>query len=114
MMRGGYWISVGQYTKFFLLRRLIIGLAYTWLLRRAVELVHPKRRAARLGDIKEVIQVMQNSPTAAYLRECSLHERMMLASLIKCIKREGVEEIQWGEVISFHFSVWLLPNWYSF
>jgi origin recognition complex subunit 1 len=66
-----------------------------------VELVQPKRRAARLGDVKEVIQVMQNSPTAAYLRECSLHERMMLASLIKCIKREGVEEIQWGEVIYF-------------
>jgi origin recognition complex subunit 1 len=44
---------------------------------------------------------MQNSPTAAYLRDCSLHERMMLASLVKCIKREGVEEIKWGEVSSF-------------
>jgi origin recognition complex subunit 1 len=69
------------------------------MIRRTVELVQPKRRTARLGDVKEVIQVMQNSPTAAYLRECSFHERVMLASLIKCIKREGVEEIQWGEVI---------------
>jgi origin recognition complex subunit 1 len=51
-----------------------------------------------MGDVKEVIQVMQNSPTAAHLRECSFHERMMLASLIKCMKREGVEEIKWGEV----------------
>lgn len=41
---------------------------------------------------------MQNSPTAAYLRECSFHERLMLTSLVKCIKREGVEEIKWGEV----------------
>lgn len=73
------------------------------MIRRTVELVQPKRRMARLGDVKEVIQVMQNSPTAGYLRECSFHERMMLASLIKCIKREGVEEIQWGEVISSLF-----------
>ncbi|KAG6870544.1 hypothetical protein C0992_013079, partial [Termitomyces sp. T32_za158] len=65
--------------------------------RRTVELVHPERRTARPPDVKEVIRVMQNSPTAAYLRECSLHERMMLASLIKCIKREGVQEIKWGE-----------------
>ncbi|KAF5383162.1 hypothetical protein D9615_004995 [Tricholomella constricta] len=62
--------------------------------RRTVELVLPKRRTARAPEVKEVIQVMQNSPTAAYLRECSFHERMMLASLIKCIKREGVDEIK--------------------
>jgi origin recognition complex subunit 1 len=66
--------------------------------RRAVELVHSKRRAARTEDVKEVIKVLQNSPTAAYLRDCSLHERIMLASLLRCIKREGVEEIKWGEV----------------
>lgn len=66
--------------------------------RRTVELVQPKRRVARMGDVRQVIQVMQNSPTAAYLRECSFHEQLMLASLVKCIKREGVEEIKWGEV----------------
>jgi origin recognition complex subunit 1 len=48
--------------------------------------------------VKEVIKVMQNSPTAAYLRECSFHERMMLAAVIKCVKREGVEEVKWGDV----------------
>ena len=63
-----------------------------------MELVQLKQTTAGVRDVKEVIQVMQNSPTAAYLSECSLHERMMLASLIKCIKREGVEEIQWIEV----------------
>lgn len=51
-----------------------------------------------MADVKEVIQVMQNSPIAAYLRECSFHERLMLASLVKCMKREGIEEIKWGEV----------------
>ncbi|KAG6866272.1 hypothetical protein C0991_006368 [Blastosporella zonata] len=70
--------------------------------RRTVEMVMPEHRMARAPEVKEVIKVMQNSPTAAYLRECSFHERMMLASLIKCIKREGVLEIKWGEVQHQH------------
>ncbi|KAG5338844.1 hypothetical protein C0989_006009 [Termitomyces sp. Mn162] len=79
--------------------------------RRAVEMVHADRRTARPPDVKEVIRVMQNSPTAAYLRECSFHERMMLASLIKCIKREGVQEIKWGEIQHQHLVYMnLLPS----
>ncbi|KII85243.1 hypothetical protein PLICRDRAFT_45427 [Plicaturopsis crispa FD-325 SS-3] len=81
--------------------------------RRAVELVQPSRRTARTADVKEVITVMQNSPTAAFLRECSFHERLMLASLVKCVKREGVEEIRWGEVQYQHqtyMSVLTGPN----
>ncbi|KAJ7475094.1 P-loop containing nucleoside triphosphate hydrolase protein [Mycena galericulata] len=70
--------------------------------RRAVELAHTERRTAVIRDVTEVTNQMQNSPTAAYLRECSFHERMMLASLVKCIKREGVDEIKWGEVIYQH------------
>jgi origin recognition complex subunit 1 len=66
--------------------------------RRTVELVQPHNRTARIEDVKNVIKQLQNSPTAAYLRDCSLHERVMLASLLKCIKREGVAEIKWGEV----------------
>ncbi|KAL1740855.1 P-loop containing nucleoside triphosphate hydrolase protein [Schizophyllum fasciatum] len=72
--------------------------------RRAVELVHPKRRAVKVPDVAEVIKLMQNSPTAAFLRGCSLHERLMLAALVKCIKREGVEEIKWGEVQNQHLN----------
>lgn len=41
---------------------------------------------------------MQHNPVTAYLQDCSFHERLMLASLVKCMKREGVEEIKWGEV----------------
>lgn len=66
--------------------------------RRTVELVHPKGKTAGMEDVTEVIKVMQNSPTAAFLKELSLHERIMLAALVKCMKREGVEEIQWREV----------------
>jgi origin recognition complex subunit 1 len=69
--------------------------------RRAVELVHPRGKTAGMEDVKEVIRVMQNSPTAAFLKELSLHERIMLAALVKCMKREGVDEIKWWEVC-FH------------
>ncbi len=72
--------------------------------RRAVELVLGSKGTVKAPQVKEVVQMMQNSPTAAYLRALSLHERLMLTSLIKCIKREGVEEIKWSEVLrlSFH------------
>ncbi|KAJ7111931.1 P-loop containing nucleoside triphosphate hydrolase protein [Mycena epipterygia] len=70
--------------------------------RRAVELAHEDRRMAVIRDVNEVTKQMQNSPTAAYLRECSFHERMLLVALVKCIKREGVDEIKWGEVVHQH------------
>ncbi|KAK2459901.1 hypothetical protein APHAL10511_008101 [Amanita phalloides] len=70
--------------------------------RRTVELVAPGHKTARTGDVREVIQAMQNSPTAAYLRDCSFHERLMLASMVKCMKREGVDEIKWSEVQNQH------------
>ncbi|KAF9260238.1 P-loop containing nucleoside triphosphate hydrolase protein [Marasmius fiardii PR-910] len=66
--------------------------------RRAVELARIEGRTAKSPDILAVMQMMQNSPTAAYLRECSLHERIMLASLVKCIKREGVPAVNLGDV----------------
>ena len=48
--------------------------------------------------MKQVIKDMQNSPTAAYLRDLSFHERLMLAAILRCVKKEGVEEITWGDV----------------
>ncbi|KAF8513451.1 P-loop containing nucleoside triphosphate hydrolase protein [Hysterangium stoloniferum] len=71
--------------------------------RRAVELVRASNtRIVKMSHITQVIEAMQNSPTAAYLRDCSLHERIMLASLLKCVKREGVEEIRWDDIAHQH------------
>ena len=66
--------------------------------RRAVELVVSSETTVKAPHIREVVQILQNSPTAAFLRDLSFHERLMLASLVKCIKREGIEEIKWSEV----------------
>ncbi|TFY57938.1 hypothetical protein EVG20_g8346 [Dentipellis fragilis] len=71
--------------------------------RRTVELVQPMKRTARTEDVRDVIKVMQNSPTAAYLRDLSFHERLLLAALLKCMKREGIEEIKWADVQHQHY-----------
>ncbi|KIM40772.1 hypothetical protein M413DRAFT_167654 [Hebeloma cylindrosporum] len=72
--------------------------------RRAVELVVSTKTTVKAPHIREVVQLLQNSPTAAFLRDLSFHERLMLASLVKCVKREGVEEIKWSEVQHQHLT----------
>ena len=69
--------------------------------RRTVELVQPEKMTAGMREVKEVISAMQHSPTAGYLQELSLHERIMLAAVLKCVKKEGVEEVKWGDVRQF-------------
>jgi origin recognition complex subunit 1 len=66
--------------------------------RRTVELVQPSRRVARTDDVKDVIRNLQNSPTTAFLRSLSLHERILLAALLRCVRRTGVCEIPWADV----------------
>ncbi|KAG8963633.1 Origin recognition complex, subunit 1 [Tulasnella sp. 425] len=69
--------------------------------RRAVETVYNPQGSSpvvRMKDMTEVIKAMQNSPNAAFVRECSFVERVVLAAIIKCVKREGVSEVKWGEV----------------
>ncbi|KDQ24298.1 hypothetical protein PLEOSDRAFT_62188 [Pleurotus ostreatus PC15] len=44
------------------------------------------------------------SITSSFIRDCSLHERIMLAAIVKCVKREGVEEIKWGEIQHQHLA----------
>ncbi|GJJ08352.1 hypothetical protein Clacol_002563 [Clathrus columnatus] len=71
--------------------------------RRSVELIlSTNDKLVRIAHVKQVIDSMQNSPTAAFLRDCSLHERILLAALLKCIKREGVDEIAWSDVAHQH------------
>ena len=104
-MQGEFWIFAGIKNLFHVLSLhyffFKLYLIYPLLLmnyRRAVELVRTSGKAAKIPDVKEVITRMQSSLTAAYLGDCSLHERIMLASLIKCILRSGVLEVPWDEV----------------
>ena len=70
--------------------------------RRTVELVQQHRRVARTDDVKDVIRNLQNSPTSAFLRSLALHERILLAALLRCARRAGVGEIPWADVSHQH------------
>lgn len=70
-----------------------------------MEVAAEQKKMVRAVDIDQIIKAMQNSPTAAYIRQCSLHERIMLAALHKCVRREGVAEIPWGQVRA-HAGCW--------
>lgn len=72
--------------------------------RRLAELVSPTKTTAKPNHATQVIKEMKSSPRAGYLRECSLHERIMLAALIRCMRREGVEEIKWSDVQYQHLN----------
>ena len=65
-----------------------------------MELVQPSRRVARTDDVKDVIRNLQNSLTTAFLRSLSLHERILLAAILKCVRRTGVWEIPRVDVIT--------------
>ena len=39
----------------------------------------------------------QSSPTAGCLQGLSLHEKIRMASVLKCVKEKGVEEVEWSE-----------------
>lgn len=92
MTPEGSWIYAGELCIFLFQNREI------HLNRRTIELAQPDKRTSTIKDVQEVFRAMQHNPIAAYLQDCSFHERLMLASLVKCMKREGVEEIKWGEV----------------
>ena len=56
------------------------------------------RGTVKAPHIREVVQSMQNSLTAAFLWDISFHECLVLASLVTCAKCQGVEEIKWSNV----------------
>ena len=95
-MPEGYWIFAGSFIKRFLIYFLNFCCPVD---ERAVELVQATRGTVKAPHIREVVNLMQNSPTAAFLRDPSFHERRMLASLLSCAKREGVEEINGAKCV---------------
>jgi origin recognition complex subunit 1 len=54
--------------------------------------------------VKDIIRNLQNSPPTAFLRSLSLHERILLAALLRCVRRTGACEIPWADVSHQHYS----------
>ncbi|KAF8336554.1 P-loop containing nucleoside triphosphate hydrolase protein [Cantharellus anzutake] len=72
--------------------------------RKAVEVHYGQQLSGPVTTrhLSAVLQQMQNSPTRAYIEQCSFQERVMLASLWKCMKKEGVLFINWEEILHSH------------
>ncbi|KAG8733717.1 Origin recognition complex, subunit 1 [Ceratobasidium sp. 423] len=74
--------------------------------RRAVEVCHSPQgsRTVTIQDVVEVIKSMDKSSTADYIRDCSFHERLLLASMISRMRRAGVDSVKWDDVTTYHMS----------
>jgi hypothetical protein len=81
-----------------------VGLTY----RRAVEVaIEPKegnegstvlRHPVTAKEMMSVLNLMSSSPVALFLKQCSLQQKMMLAAVVRCVRREGIPEIPWRAV----------------
>lgn len=72
--------------------------------RRAVEVAQePKEGKAdphpvTAKEMMVVLNLMSSSPVALFLKQCSVQQKMMMAAMVRCVRREGVPEIPWRAV----------------
>lgn len=81
--------------------------------RRAIEIVEERVKKANAGQtakngnvtipvINEAVREMFSSPTVTFVQQCSLHQKLFLVSVLKCIQRNGLADVEFGEVAQQH------------
>ncbi|WFD23566.1 Origin recognition complex, subunit 1 [Malassezia equina] len=77
--------------------------------RRAVEGAEERALAQQvepapitIHDIREVMDRMARSGRAAHIAALSRHAKLLLASMFACIRRTGVSEVVWKDVLMHH------------
>lgn len=70
------------------------------MFRRAVEvaLEQPAPHPVNPKEMMAVLNLMSSSPVAMFVRSCSLEQKVMMAAVVRCVRREGVAEIAWRSV----------------
>lgn len=51
-------------------------------------------------QILAVLVEMSKNPTAQFVRNCTLYEKVMLAAVVRGVRKAGVGEVEWGKVRS--------------
>ena len=51
-----------------------------------------------------VLNLMSSSPIAMFVRQCSVQQKVMMAAVVRCVRREGVPEIPWRSVSRRYFA----------
>lgn len=64
-----------------------------------------KPQPVKMKQISSVLAEMSRNPTAQFVRSCSLYEKVMLAAVVRGIRKTGVGELEWGRVRSCPFRV---------
>lgn len=79
-----------------------------WWIARQLTLIH--RRAVEVTlestsphsvtpkEMMAVLNLMSSSPVAMFVKNCSTQQKVMLASVVRCVRREGIAEIPWRNV----------------
>ena len=55
-----------------------------------------------IHDIRDVMDRMARSGRAAHMAGLSLHAKLLLASMYACIRRTGITEVVWSDVVVHH------------
>ncbi|KAL7422761.1 Origin recognition complex, subunit 1 [Cryptotrichosporon argae] len=60
------------------------------------------RHPVTAREMVAVLNAMSSSPVSHFVRQCSEQQKVMLAALVRCVRREGVPEIPWRAVRTDH------------
>ena len=63
--------------------------------------IEPKNGTPHPVTAKEMMGVlnqMSSSPVALFLKQCSQQQKLRLAAVVRCVRREGLPEIPWRAV----------------
>jgi origin recognition complex subunit 1 len=69
-------------------------------IRRAVEVAlestppHP----VTIREMQAVLALMSSSPVSLFLKQCSVQQKVVMAAVLRCVRREGIPEISWRSV----------------
>lgn len=77
--------------------------------RRAVEMAEERALAQNVApspltihDIRDVMDRMARSGRAAHIAALSIHAKLLLASMYACLRRTGIHEVVWSDVVAHH------------
>ena len=97
----GSWTHAGETYR--AIRAILTG-ADDYSHRRAVEVaIEPKANTSTPHPVtpKEmmvVLNLMSSSPVAMFVKHCSVQQKVMMAAVVRCVRREGLPEIPWRSV----------------
>ncbi|KAI9497187.1 P-loop containing nucleoside triphosphate hydrolase protein [Zychaea mexicana] len=61
-----------------------------------------KNTHVTIGIINDTIKEMLASPTVSFLQACALHQKLFLVSVMLCVRRSGLGDVEFGDAANYH------------